>query len=142
MKKILVATDGSENANKALVESIHLAEALNLNIDILNVMKDIVISPYMQLDSYNIQTTEEIEKQGQEILENALKLFGNFKGQVNTILKIGDPADTIIRESEKEEYDLIVMGSRGLGTFSRAMLGSVSNKVLNHAKTKNVLIVK
>ncbi len=142
MKKILVATDGSENANKALVESIHLAEALNLNIDILNVMKDIVISPYMQLDSYNIQTTEEIEKQGQEILENALKLFGNFKGQVNTILKIGDPADTIIRESEKKEYDLIVMGSRGLGTFSRAMLGSVSNKVLNHAKTKNVLIVK
>ena len=142
MKKILVTTDGSENANKALVESIHLAEALNLNIDILNVMKDIVISPYMQLDSYNIQTTEEVEKQGQEILENALKLFENFKGQVNTILKIGDPADTIIRESEKEEYDLIVMGSRGLGTFSRAMLGSVSNKVLNHAKTKNVLIVK
>ena len=142
MRKILVTTDGSENANKALVEAIHIGEALNLNIDILNVMKDIVISPYMQLDSYNIQTKEEIEKQGQEILDNALSLFKDFKGQVNTILKIGDPADTIIRQAEKEEYDLIVMGSRGLGTFSKAMLGSISNKVLNHTKTKNVLIVK
>lgn len=142
MRKILVTTDGSENANKALLEAIYIGEALNLGIDILNVMKDIVISPYMQLDSYNIQTKEEIEKQGQEILDNALSLFKDFKGQVNTILKIGDPADTIIRQAEKEEYDLIVMGSRGLGTFSKAMLGSISNKVLNHTKTKNVLIVK
>ena len=142
MRKILVTTDGSENANKALLEAIHIGEALNLGIDILNVMKDIVISPYMKLDSYNIQTKEEIEKQGQEILDNALSLFKDFKGQVNTILKIGDPADTIIRQAEKEEYDLIVMGSRGLGTFSKAMLGSISNKVLNHTKTKNVVIVK
>ena len=142
MKKILVTTDGSQNANKALVEAIHIAEALNLNIDILNVTKDVAISPYMQLDSYSIQTTEDIKKQGQRILEDASKFFKDFKGEVNTILRIGNPADVIIKEAEKDEYDLIVMGSRGLGTFTKAMLGSVSNKVLNHVKTKNVLIIK
>ena len=141
MKKILVTTDGSQNANKALVEAIHIAEALNLNIDILNVTKDVAISPYMQLDSYSIQTTEDIKKQGQRILEDASKFFKDFKGEVNTILRIGNPADVIIKEAEKDEYDLIVMGSRGLGTFTKAMLGSVSNKVLNHVKT-DVFIVR
>ncbi|MGO1470886.1 MAG: universal stress protein, partial [Tissierella sp.] len=61
--------------------------------------------------------------------------------ELNVKLRRGDPADAIIKETEKEDYDLVVMGSRGLGTFSRAILGSVSNKVLNHVET-NVLIVK
>ena len=45
------------------------------------------------------------------------------------------------KEAKEGDYDLIVMGSRGQGAFSKALLGSVSKKVLNHAE-KNVLIVK
>ena len=70
-----------------------------------------------------------------------MKYFDDFEGKVNTLLKAGDPADVIIKEAEEGEYDILVMGSRGLGTFSRAMLGSVSNKVLNHVGI-NVLVVR
>lgn len=141
MTKILVTTDGSKNGDKALLEAKDLAEALNANIDILNVVKDMVVNPYMAVNSYNLQTAEDFRKMGEEVLENALKLFEGFKGEVNTKLRTGDPGDIIMQESEDGEYDFVVMGSRGLGTFSRAMLGSVSNKVLNHTKS-NVLIVK
>lgn len=142
MKKILVTTDGSKNGEKALLEAKSLAEALGADIDILNVVKDAAINPYAVVNSYNMQTAKDLEEAGEEVLEESLKLFEGFKGEVNTKIRTGDPGDEIIKEAENGKYDLVVMGSRGLGTFSRAMLGSVSNKVLNHAKTNNILIVK
>ena len=51
------------------------------------------------------------------------------------------PGVLIVEWAEKEEFDLVVMGSRGLNAISRAMLGSVSNKVLNNIHV-SVLIVK
>ena len=46
MEKILVATDGSENAERALLLAKRIAEALNADVDIVNVMEYIVLSPY------------------------------------------------------------------------------------------------
>ncbi|MGO1469251.1 MAG: universal stress protein [Tissierella sp.] len=142
MKRILVTTDGSETAKKALLEAKGLAEALNAKLDIINVVKEKIINPYSTLDQTTTQKAiEHFKKTGYQILEDSLKLFNDFDGEVNTKLKAGDPADAIINEVEKESYDLVIMGSRGLSTFSRAMLGSVSHKVLNHVEV-NVLIVK
>lgn len=141
MKKILVTTDGSDNANKALLEAKRMAKAMDASIDIIYVVKYLVKNSYLRIERYTPQVIEDFKKMGADILENSLKYFDDFDGEVNTKLKAGDPAEVIIEEAEKEGYDLLVMGSRGLGTFSRTMLGSVSNKVLNHVKT-NVLIVK
>lgn len=141
MRKILVTTDGSDNANKALLEAKRMAVAFDAKVEILYVIKYLVKNSYVRIERYSPQVMEEFKKIGEEILEDSLKYFDDYKGQVTTKLKAGDPGDIIIEETEKEDYDLVVMGSRGLGTFSRTMLGSVSNKVLNHTKT-NVLIVK
>lgn len=141
MKKILVTTDGSDNANKALLEAKRIAIAFDAKVEILYVVKYLIKNSHVRIESYSPQVMENLKKVGEEVLENALKLFDDFKGEVTTKLKAGDPAEIIIEMTEKEDYDLVVMGSRGLGTFSRAMLGSVSNKVLNHTKA-NVLIVK
>ena len=141
MKKILVTTDGSDNANKALLEAKRMATAMDASVDILYVIKQLVKNSYVRIERYSPQVMEDFKNAGIETLENSLKFFDDFTGEVNTKLKAGDPADVIIEEAEGEGYDLLVMGSRGLGTFSRTMLGSVSNKVLNHVKT-NVLIVK
>ncbi|OLS03230.1 universal stress protein [Tissierella creatinophila] len=141
MKKVLVTTDGSDNANKALLEAKRMATALDANIDILYVVKYLVKNSYLRIERYTPEAIEDLKKMGQEILDDSLKYFDDFKGEVNTKLKAGDPAEVIIEETEKEDYELVVMGSRGLGTFSRTMLGSVSHKVLNHVDT-NVLIVK
>jgi len=57
------------------------------------------------------------------------------------VIAEGDAAANINGYAEKEAFDLIVIGSRGLGRLKQALLGSVSNKVIHHAK-RSVLIVK
>lgn len=142
MEKILVTTDGSENSQKALLEAKKLATCLGAEVDILTVVDNSFLYAHIEEKYYTLRKTdEELDALGKELLEDSIKIFDDFEGQVRVKLRTGDPADGIIKQTEKEKYDLVIMGSRGLGTFSRAMLGSVSNKVLNHVKS-NVLIVK
>ena len=141
MKKILVTTDGSENSERALIEAKEYAKCTGGEVTILTIVEYLVIQPYVSVEYPVMPDNEELEHVGESVLENSLKLFDNFKGEVKTKLRRGNPADQIIREADSEDYDLIIMGSKGLGTFSRTILGSVSNKVLNNSK-KNILIVK
>lgn len=141
MKKILVTTDGSKNSNKALLKAKKIARALDANIEIMTVVRTAVVSPYLTVDYAPVLSNLTFVKFGEALLKEALGFFDDFEGEVHTTLKSGDPAEMIIKQAELEDYDLIIMGSRGLGTFSRTMLGSVSSKVLNHIDT-NVLIVK
>lgn len=133
MEKILVATDGSHNSERALIEAKKHAEHYGGEITILTVTDPL---------GYQTEYVDAVlETASKTVLKNACKLFEDFKGKIDTKLRRGDSADEIISEAEEGNYDLVVIGSRGLGAFSRTFLGSVSNKVLNHAKT-NVLIVK
>ena len=143
MKKILVATDGSKHSNKAVSEARRLGEALNLGVSILNVAKDPNINPYMPINIYTMQTCSEEVKGNNEVLNAALKKFDGFKGEVDTICKLGEPADVIIEEAESGDYDLVIMGSRGQGqgVFSRAILGSITNKVLSYIEA-SVYVVR
>lgn len=139
MKKILVTTDGSKNSEKALLEAREIGEVLSAEINILTVIKEPRASnPYPKGEEHII---EALRGRADEILENSLKAFEGCKLEIKTKIRVGDPGNEIIKEVEEEKYYLVIMGSRGLGTFPRAMLGSISNKVLNHVKT-NVLIVK
>lgn len=137
--KILVATDGSENSQRALIEARKYAECTGGEITILTVVDSLVLRPYMGVEFPVLPDDESLENVGQSVLDNALKSLEGFSGEVKTKLRRGNSGDEIIREAK--DYDLIFMGSRGHGTFSRTILGSVSNKVLNHTK-KNVFIVK
>ncbi len=141
MKKILVATDGSENSERALIEAKKYAECSGGEVTILNIVEYLVLNPYTSVEYPVIPDNEELEDVGESVLKNSLQLFDDFKGKVNTKLRRGNPANEIIREADSGEYDLIIMGSKGLGTFSRTILGSVSNKVLNNS-IKNILIIQ
>lgn len=141
MKKILVTTDASENSKRALLEAKKFAECSGGQVTILSVVDYVVMKPYAGVDYPVMPDDEKLENVGESVLESALELFKDFQGTVDTKLRRGNPADEIIKEAEGGDYDLIVMGSRGHGTFSRMILGSVSNKVLNHTK-KNVCIIK
>lgn len=141
MNNILVTTDGSENSERALAEARRYAECSGGQVTILTVVDYLIVRPYVGVEYPVLPDNEELENVGHSVLENALKVFEGFTGKVDTKLRRGNPGDEIIKEANGEEYDLVIMGSRGHGTFSRAILGSVSNKVLNHTK-KNVLIIK
>lgn len=141
MKKILVATDGSENSERALMEAKAYAECSGGKVTILTIVEYLVMKPYASVEYPVMPANEELENVGESVLTNSLKLFDGFKGDVDTKLRRGNPADEIIREADEGDYDLIIMGSKGLGVFSRTILGSVSNKVLNNSM-KNILIIK
>ena len=138
MKKILAATDGSENSKRALLEAKDYSKCTGRDIVIVTVVEPKGLTTvgyhYKHLD-------KEAKKEGNLLLEKSSELLHDLEENVETKLLVGNPADLIIKEAEEEEYHLIIMGNRGLGTFQRAMLGSVSHNVLNHAKV-NTFIVK
>ena len=138
MKKILVATDGSEYSERALIEAKKIAVCRGSKVTIINVATD--LPAYVQGD--HVDTTKEsVIKHQNETLEEALIIFQDYSGEVDTISRNGKESVAIIKEAEEGDYDLIIMGSKGEGAFFRAILGSTSNNVLNHVK-KNVLIIK
>ena len=140
-KKILVAVDGSENSKRALLEAKKYGEGFSGDITILSVVKPMVPGHYSYLKPPTPEDNKVLEDASKFLLQESLKAFDGYSGDVEAKLRRGNPADEILREAEEEGYDLIVMGSRGLGVFSRSFLGSVSNKVLNHADT-NILIIR
>ncbi|WP_129600678.1 universal stress protein [Anaerophilus nitritogenes] len=142
MKKILIAYDGSKYANKALFKGSEIAEKFGSDLKILYVIDD---TPYrkglIEADAAFQKLKEAVLEKSQEILEKGLKNLENFSGKIDSAIEFGHPAHKIIDVAEKEEMDLIVMSNRGLGSFQKVMLGSVSHKVLSHSKVP-VLIVK
>lgn len=138
MEKILVATDGSENSNDALIVARSLAEGIGSKVTIINVRAN--LPAYVQGEQVN-SIIESVTEHQKKILEEALIIFQDYSDEVDTIGRKGEAGEIIIKEAERGNYDLIIMGSRGEGGFSKAILGSISNKVLNHIK-KDVLIVK
>ncbi len=139
--KILVPTDGSEYSKRALEMAKEIGSALNAEITILNVMNPAINLRTMQNKAFYEEINKGYIARSREILDNALKEFADYKGKVQSLNKIGDPVDEIINLAEEERYNLVIMGSRGAGIFSRTLLGSVSDKVIHYIKT-SVLIVK
>lgn len=80
-------------------------------------------------------------KYADEVLADAKKLLSAFVAPTSAVVKQGDAAEEIIKYAEEIGSNLIIMGNRGLGTFTKAFVGSVSEKVLTHACC-SVLIVK
>jgi len=129
ISKILVAIDGSENAHKGLQHAVQLAQKFNAEITVMNVME-------RGLFGLKPQVTQKV---GERTLSKAVD---EVKGaNVTKRLEFGNPAEKIIEIANKERYDLIVVGSRGLSRTKRFFLGSVSDDVSHHAHC-SVLIVR
>lgn len=135
MYKILLATDGSTNSFKAAEEAARLAGPLQAEVTVISVIKEIPIST-MPREIYNI-----IEDNTQKMLEKTQDFLREKGVEAQVLSYEGNPGTVICEVAEKGGYDLIVMGSSGLGSIEELFLGAVSNKVAHCAKT-SVLIVK
>ena len=127
LSNLLVCIDGSENSIKALNYAIKLAEKFSSKITLLNVQERRFrdLSPYARAVS---------EKLGERILSRALSAIGRDELKVDKRVEFGVVSDTIIEVAERRDHDLIVLGSRGLGTVKRFLLGSISDDVSHKAK--------
>jgi len=141
--KILVPVDGSPFAKRALEFAIGLAKAHDSTITIIYVVPRRVYVAAQEAGFLTVPALiHDLEEQGKKMLEEAEEVaqVAGVK-TVDKVLIHGLPAEEILKRSEAEKYDMIVIGSRGRTAAKAFFLGSVSDKVSHHAKCP-VLIVK
>ncbi len=137
--KVLLATDGSRDAELARTTAVDLVNSTNSELHVVTVAHG---SP-----SYDVGTPEVVEqlrKKAEGILEDQVKKIEQAGGRVaEKHLRIAERyrAQQIVQVAEDIGAGLIVMGSRGLGGVRRALMGSVSDSVVRHAHCP-VLVVR
>ena len=145
--KILLATDGSESARAAVDCLLRFPFPSDSEVTILtvidrNVFKNEEVSSINEEQRDELEETEKIvQVAAQELLaEEATRLTGAGWSESRE-LRIGHPAEEIVRLAEQLGSDCIVVGSHGTSGIRRFLLGSVSDYVLQYAPC-SVLIVK
>lgn len=151
IKRILVPVDGSEHADKALEYALDLADKYDADIEVLNVVSTapIPIGPYpmgygeLAVPAWVGAYSKELKASHEKMLSEALEKAKTNKPSLNISTKLvkGRPADKIVETAKEGNFDIIVMGSRGLGGIKKFFLGSVSDRVSDDAECP-VLIVK
>lgn len=143
-RKILVSVDGSENSQRALVYAGYLAELCNAPVGVLHVVNlsaDVATLGEAGTGGYVPDSVlTGIREIGQGVVDQALKQLPHTVS-ASGFLEIGLPTSTIVAFCVDNKYDLIVMGSRGLGAIKQLVLGSISSYVLHHAPCP-VMVVK
>ena len=141
---IVVGTDGSETAGKAVLQATELARQVGASVSLVSayepvsgnrlreekreVPKDLewMVNPREDVEATLKEAAESVERAGV---------------QVDTFAREGDPADAILDVAEETKADLIVVGNKGMTGAKRFLLGSVPNKVSHHAPC-SVLIIR
>ncbi|MDH7479342.1 MAG: universal stress protein [Syntrophomonadaceae bacterium] len=147
-KKVLVPVDGSPISLNAVDTARRLVEEGSAGeVTLLHVAqnpRDIILVEgfYTRLDFLQFQEElmEKVNEIAQQILEKARERLGP-EINASTQLENGPPAETICEVADRGNYDLIIIGNRGLNRLQRILLGSVSGKVTSLARC-SVLVVK
>jgi nucleotide-binding universal stress UspA family protein len=131
---ILLATDGSEEAQLASTTAADLAQKTNSELHVLTVGPDYPLYELPEHPAEFQDVLRENRRRAKEVLEQQAKKIEESGVSVKeTHLLEGRAAEEIVQVAEEIGAGLIVMGSRGHGRLRRALLGSVSDAVVRHA---------
>lgn len=146
--KILIATDGSEFSRAAIEKACEAVIIPENEVKIVSVYEDYA-SAAAEPFTVSAEYVKEMNRLGHEnsaqaatqAEETIRACFPDAEIAISTKVAKGAPARAIVEEAEDWGADMIVMGSHGYGFWGRAVLGSVSNSVINHAPC-SVFIVR
>lgn len=135
--KVLVPTDGSEQAMKAVQRALEMAEKNGAQVTLMGVAS---YAPEI-LDEMTPSTQERLEAEAAAVLSKAKELFDKKGLDVQTVLEAGlVPANNILRKAEEGKFDCIVMGSTGRTGLARVLMGSTAAKVVAHAPCEVTIV--
>ncbi len=141
MLKILLPVDGSDNAGKAVADFIALLEWYKEKpeLHLLNVQYSLHGNVSLFINQADIKQYH--QEEGLRELQDTRALLDQAGIAYQHHIVVGDPAETIVRFASEEQFDQIVMGPRGKSGIQGLLLGSVTSKVMQLAKTP-VLLMK
>lgn len=131
IQTILVPVDGSEHSQRALATGLALAERLGASVTVLEVIEE-----YGPLPSYYEQPPEGETREhwlSEERFEPMRKLLEATSVPWDRRVEEGTPPNVICEVAEQGDYDMIVIGRRGMSSVGRWLVGSVSDRVVRHA---------
>jgi nucleotide-binding universal stress UspA family protein len=142
--RIVVGTDGSETAKRAVREAAELAKQTGASLDVMSAFEPV---PSSRLREERLQAPSDIEhavnpqEDVNAILAEAEREVTESGVDVRTFARQGEAANAILDVAEEENADLIVVGNKGMTGAKRFLLGSVPNQVSHHAPC-SVLIIR
>lgn len=141
IREILVPVDGSENSIRAASFAMEIAAVLKIGVRLFYVFP----AASVELIGIAGMSRADIDQAAQAAAQRAFDKTREGVGaamldNVEEETSIGDPAEEIIRFTEDDNQILVVIGRRGLSRMRSLMLGSVSDKVLRHAKSPVTVI--
>jgi nucleotide-binding universal stress UspA family protein len=151
IKKILYATDLSQNSAYAFYYAVDLAKERGAKIIILNVIEpvspavtpDLASDKRVKFQQHNVEeATKEIKNRLQDFCKRTEAKMGLPCAELvsKILVPLGHPPEEILNTADKEECDLIILGTHGKGFLTYTFLGSVSDTVL-HRTRKPVFII-
>ncbi len=146
-KRLLVAVDGSKQSDKALDHAVALAEKFGSELKLLAVVPRIHHYFLSEESTCTVNNIQQVRDNAQsffnEVLTEAEEMVRSRHAdiKVSTILREGRPSAIIVDVAEKEECDMIIIGSRGMGGITGLVLGSTSHRVVDSC-IKPVMIIK
>lgn len=141
---ILVPIDGSKCSIQAAVRAVDIAEKYNGTVTLLHVINPSQLTglgPMQDPPLITEHMVASLNEAGYAIINKTIGEIGATPVEITTEVVWGSPDRVILAQVAEKPFDLVVMGSRGLGAISGLFLGSVSDRVVHRAPCP-VLIVK
>jgi nucleotide-binding universal stress UspA family protein len=150
MKKVLIALDYDPTAQKVAETGYLLARTMGAEVLLMHVVADgnyystLEYSPIMgftgfnDIDISNILTVDELKIATKQYLDNTKHHLGD--DNIQTFVKEGDTAESIIKTAKNLQADIIVIGTHSRRWLEEILLGSVTEKVIHHSSIPVLII--
>ncbi|MDC2863035.1 MULTISPECIES: universal stress protein [unclassified Bacillus (in: firmicutes)] len=137
---ILIAVDGSKEAEKAFKKAIQVAKRNDATLTIVHIVD---VKAYSAVEAYSRAIAERANIFAEDLLEDYKKVaLEAGVTKVETVLEFGNPKSKISKDiAPKNQVDLIICGATGLNAVERFLIGSVSEHIIRYAKC-DVLVVR
>jgi nucleotide-binding universal stress UspA family protein len=131
IKKILVPIDGSRCSDEALRYAAEMSKRFDASITMMHV--------YVPPETTREMPTTQLREEAKQKMVKSKKILQKMNVECKCVFTTGQAAENILKESEKG-YDLVIMGSRGMGFVKGFLLGSTTTRVAHHAKIPVMIV--
>jgi len=146
ISKLLVATDGSDTAWKAVKYAVGFAKQIDASITLLSVIDKSALIVQSIPDGMASNLIAPIDDYLQQAVEGytqkAEKLCKKNGIKVKKVIRSGHPVEEIIKEAKRSKASIIVLGTHGKGMLESAILGSITHGVIHNSTKHPVLVIR